>query len=192
VGAHVDAVRYVDTDYREMERVGPDAGPRRVPGAEEWEVPSWLVPTCHSLDFGVELDVRGAEGVAVTSQIPGWNEGLVLYRGVLRHTAVRADGNHAVWDVTSWGPWPQILANPIADVELRYEPWDDPEDSGFWCRLITVTLGTFPLRFLLAEGQTGVEQVRPSADNVAVLFPQHRLPAWASGTIYACQKPPTM
>jgi hypothetical protein len=103
----------------------------------------------------------------------------VLYRGVLAGGAVRAEANCAVWDVTSWGPWPQAIASPITDIELGYEAWDDPNDSGFWCPLIRLAFGPLAIRLLLAEGQNGADQVRPAADNVAVLLPEHQLPDWA-------------
>ena len=91
----------------------------------------------------------------------------------------RADSNPAEWDVSGWGPWPRVLANPVTDVEMRYEPFGNtPSDDGFWCRLITVRFGTVAVRFLLGEGQNNSASVEPSADNVAVLFPDHPLPDW--------------
>ena len=182
-GTHVEGVRYVDIDYRHVERVGSQGGARHIRDSDEWSAPTWLFPECHSLDYGVELDIEDADGMAVTWQSPGRHEGLVLYQGVLADRAVRADANRAVWDVTSWGEWPHALASPITDIEVRYEPWDDPNDAGFWCRLISISFGSLAVRFLLGEGQRGSDEVAPSADNVAVLFPEHRLPAWAEPNV---------
>jgi len=178
IGAHVNRVRYVNIDYNDMDRAGSEPA-RRVTGADEWASPTWLFSACHSVDWGVELDVQDDEGMALTWQKPGWHEGLVLYRGVLVERAVSADAIRAEWDMTSWGDWPRALADPITDVDLRYEPWGDPQDDGFWCRLVTVTFGPVPVRFLLGEGRVDSDEVQPSADNVAILFPEHQLPAWA-------------
>jgi hypothetical protein len=180
IGARITGVRYVNLDFNHMDRDGSEPA-RRVEGPSEWARPTWLFSTCHSVDWGVELDVQDAGSISVTWQDPGWHEGLVLYRGVLAERAVRADSIRAEWDVTSWGPWQQALSSPVTDVELRYERWGDREDEGFWCPLVTVTFGSLAVRFLLGEGRGDSDEVRPSADNVAVLLPEHRLPAWAAG-----------
>ena len=177
VGQRVTAVRYVDIDYRQMERAGAEAGARQVVDPAEWAEPTWRFSSCHSLDWGVELDV-GGETVSITWEQPGLHEGLAVYRGALVDRAVRADANRTEWDVTAWGPWVTALHHPVAGVDLRYEPFGDSPQDGFWCRLLTVSFADIPVRFALAEGRDEIAAVAPSADNIAVMFPEHPQPHW--------------
>ncbi|MGH9260201.1 MAG: hypothetical protein ACRD08_09960, partial [Acidimicrobiales bacterium] len=110
----------------------------------------------------------------VTWDPPGVQEGIGLRQVPALGYACTEDAGFSVWDVTRRSRWHRFLRRDITEVVLHYQPWS--EDGGFWCPRITVRFGTSDVEFLLAEGSNGA--IRPSADNVVVLFAQHHLPTW--------------
>jgi hypothetical protein len=92
VDSKIECVRYVDIDYRRTERPDGTRGPRTIVDSDEWAEPTWLYLGCHSLDFGVELQLSTTDSVWVTWQPPGLHEGLALHRGAIG-SVIRPDAN---------------------------------------------------------------------------------------------------
>ena len=177
VGSKIECVRYVDIDYRQTERPDGALGPRAIVDSDEWAEPTWLYSSCHSLDYGVELELSTTDSVSVTWQPPGLHEGLVLHRGAIG-TVLRPDANVAVWDVSTRPEWAEVLTEAITGVDLHYKAWGPTVDDGFWYSRITLSMGVTPIDFILGEGRPDTDEVARSADNVAVLFPGQPLPEW--------------
>jgi hypothetical protein len=83
----------------------------------------------------------------------------------------------AIWDVTRRGRWHPYLRREVTDVVMHYRPWWEDE---VWCSRITLGFGASKVELVLAEADRD-GQIRPSSDNVAVVFDGARLPGWAGG-----------
>ena len=54
-GLRLEAVRYLDLDYNQLDRTSRPRGPRQIVDESEWTEPSWRYPACDSVDYGIEL-----------------------------------------------------------------------------------------------------------------------------------------
>jgi len=172
VDLEVANVRYLNIDYSRWNLVPEHLGPRHIADAQEWLEPTWRYRDCDSIDFGVELETKDHRVFSVTWDPPGDQEGLGIREQPLLGSALTADADVAVWDVTTHSGWPALTGRPMNDVTMHYENWGRPGE-GFWCRHISVQIGTTGVEFLLAEGQVD-GSIGPSADNVAVMFHHER------------------
>lgn len=177
VGLRLAAVRYFDIDYFREEIAANQAGPREITDDAEWRDPIWSCPGFDSADYGIELEMLGGRVFSVTWDPPGMREGIGMREVPLRGTGVRVDADVAVGDVSQRSEWRRFIGAEVTDVGLHYLPWENGHLSGFWCPRISLLFGIAHVQLLLGEG--GPEgQLRPSADNVAVLFDPVELPAW--------------
>jgi hypothetical protein len=180
VGLVLQAVRYVDIDYFRAEVAAGHVGPRRVTAAAEWREPVWCCAGFDSVDYGIELQMRGGRVFSVTWDPPGMREGIGVRELPLLGTGVRADAGVAIWDVGDRGGWAGLLGADVTDVRLHYASWRG-RGGGFWCPRITIRVGGAAVELLL--GQAGPDgQLHSAADNVAVLFDPARLPDWDQTT----------
>jgi len=177
VGLELVAVRYCDLDYAQPDRLGGHQGARDVTGQDEWLNPSWRFPFGDSVDHGVELEMTSGTRFTVSWDSPGWHEGIWMRQVPLIGSAVAPEGNVAIWDVSRAGRWDPFVGHGVSGVQLSYKPWAPNE--GYWCSRISLTIQGSDIELLLGEGGTDNE-LHPSADNIAVLFPPVALPAWES------------
>ncbi len=178
-GLQLAAVRYCQIDYALPDRPDGLDGPRQVVSDSEWQDPTFRYAFGDSTDFGVELETTCGRLFTVSWDSPSWHEGIWLRQVPLVGYAVQFDANCAIWDVSDAGRWDRFIGQEITAVRLHYRPWA-PND-GFWCTRITVTISGSDVEFL--GGQADAEQdLAPSADNIAVIFPPAQLPAW---TVFA-------
>lgn len=174
-GLHVESVLYVNLDY-DRERISPgSSGPRQVVEPAELADPTWRLPGCDSLDYGLELTTACGRIFSVTWDPPGPHEGLGLREAPLLST-LRNDANVALWDATDVSRWRSIIRGPVVNVDPHYLPWD-AAPTGYWCPQVTLHFGSHRVELLLGEGDP-VGTLRPSADNVLVLFDPDSLPSW--------------
>jgi hypothetical protein len=82
----------------------------------------------------------------------------------------------AIWDVTSRSSWIDLAGRAVTSVELHYEPWD--ESGALWCDWISIGIGERNVEFLLGDASSRDPEIKPSANNIAVVFDAHRLPVW--------------
>lgn len=175
IGLRLAQVRYVNLDYLVPDRPDGSHGARLVTSEDEWREPTWRYEFGDSVDYGVEFETTCGRLFTVTWDSPGWHEGIWLREVPLIGEAVAAEANVAVWNVSRAGRWDRFVGPEVGDVRLAYKPW--APDDGYWCSRITVSILDCGIELLLGEGQAD-QQLHPSADNIAVLFPPSRLPAW--------------
>jgi hypothetical protein len=173
VGLRLAEVRYVNLDYLRPD--GSREGPRLITSEDEWREATWRYDFGDSVDHGVEFETTCGRVFTVTWDSPGWHEGIWLREVSLIGEAVVADANVAVWPVSRAGRWDRFVGPEVGEVHLAYKPW--APDDGYWCSRITVTILDCDIQLLLGEGEAD-QQLHPSADNIAILFPPARLPDW--------------
>lgn len=176
VGLSVAAVRYFDLDYTVARQGIESTGPRLVTDATEWEAPTWRFEACHSVDYGVEIETTTGRVFSFTWDPPGRIEGLGLREEPLVGETLRPDAPIAIWNVGERSEWRDRLGMVVSSLTMHYRPWDDSGAS--WCPRVTITIGDTPIEFLLAECHANPPGLRPSADNVVVLFDASSLPEW--------------
>ncbi|HEV7759034.1 MAG TPA: hypothetical protein VGO78_08590, partial [Acidimicrobiales bacterium] len=179
VGCRLGAVRYFDIDYERDVRAAGHEGPRRIESNGEWRRPFWRYDGLDSVDFAVEISTTDDRTFTVTWEPLGFQEGIGIREVAALGYACAEDSPVAVWDVTRRGRWHPYLRRDITRVTLHYLPWDEPEAA--WCPRISLGIGTSTIELLLADADPS-GALRPSADNVAVLFPPTPLPDWWAGT----------
>lgn len=176
VGQSLVGVRYIDIDYRSDTYRGDAAGPRVIDSVEEWREPTWAHAACHSVDFAVELLTGTGARFTVSWESPGMREGLGLREFEAVGTAVGADADVAIWDVSHQPQWRELMEKLVESVDLCYEPWGHSE--ALWCRRTDLRVGGRGIALLLAEGVWQSDDLVPSADNVAIVFGEHVTPPW--------------
>lgn len=172
-GQQVQAVRYVDIDYR-----GWDLGYRNHPGRRmitdpaEWAEPTWDAGWFHHVDYAIEFDTSDGQTWSIGWDAPWLGESVYLIAEPSREAG-------AGWDVTSREPWASHIGDPVTDLELRYHPWS-PDGGDYWCTRISLRFGRRYIEVLLGDAQLRDELtvLAPSADNLAVLFGDIELPQW--------------
>jgi hypothetical protein len=182
VGLVLECVRYVEIDYHRCDYAPDHSGPRPIVDEKEWFNPSWRYDGFDSVDHGVELETADSRIFTITWDSPGRTEGISIRERPLIGYAVIDEADVAVWDVTTQSGWSRLIGKRIDDVAMHYFPWESPLTNGFWCPRITLTIDRCPVHLILGEVATPTLTLRPSADNVAVLFPPHVPPSWASGS----------
>jgi hypothetical protein len=177
VGQSIVSVQYVTIDYFREERAPRTEGPRTVTEASEWAEPTWQTPACDSVDYGVELHLNNERVFSITWESPGpLLEGLRLLDSGVIGEGVLAGAATAIWDVSRAG-WSEVRGRPISGVRLHHALWD-PRTSQQWLPRLTIHVGGDVVDVFLGEGAPGDHEVRPSADNLAILFNPAVLPTW--------------
>lgn len=177
VGRQLGRIRYFDIDYRAEQYRRDHVGPRTIESEVEWVEPTWSHPACDSIDHAVELETSDGARFTVSWHSPGMAEGLGLRELRAIGNAVRDDADVAVWDVSDTNRWKSVRDAEVTSVEMHYQPWGD-SDGHLWCPWITIELGGHAIEFVLAEGDPANNSVRPSSDNIAVIFDKASLPSW--------------
>jgi hypothetical protein len=139
VGERIVAVRYVAFDDDE----------------------AWNCADADGLDFGVELETEAGRTFSAIWAPPGEYEGLSFRELPLIGRELRDDAV-AVTDVTARSRWADVVDQPVTDVEIYWEPWDD---AVLWCHAVAVAFGE--RRIFLTLNTSDLE---PSATDVAVVF----------------------
>jgi hypothetical protein len=174
-GSRIVAVRYFDIDYR-REAIAPGTlGPRQITAAAEWEDPGWRFADFDSIDYGLEIDTEDGRTLSITWDPLGDYEGISIEAEPLVGTAIREDGDVAIWDVTASRGWAAHAEATVERIDLRYQPWD--EQGAWWCPRITLHLSSGQVEIVLGEGQPD-GTIGPSADNLAILFSSEDCPDW--------------
>jgi hypothetical protein len=170
-------VLYVNIDYF-RDRVAPELkGPRLITEAEELAEPTRRWPEGDTVDYGLELSTECGRRFSVTWDRPGpMGEGIGLREAPLLAT-LSGDANIALWDATELSRWSEVIPDTLTEVDLHYLPWDSTS-TGYWCPHITLRTETHHVELLLGDIDRDGE-LRPSADNVLVLFNPAELPKWA-------------
>lgn len=168
VGETLSEVRYIDLDYDTEQVRGIIAGPRLVTSSQEWAVPSWKHPACHSIDHAVELRTVSGAVFTVSWESPGQAEGIGLRERRALGSAVTDDADVAIWDVSAIPGWADLIGQEVRSVELGYRDWGDA--SALWCPRIDLVIGVQPVVLLLAEGVWNTDKIRHSSDTVVVVF----------------------
>jgi hypothetical protein len=175
VGLRLSSVRYVLIDYGQLDRPAGSRGPRLVASAAERAAPTWRCETFDWADYGVEFTTSSDRVFTVSSDLPGWHEGIWLREVPVRGSAFPEDADVAIWDVTRAGHWDSYIGAAIGDVVMHYRPWGP--DDGYWCSRITLLIAGSPVHLLLGERGNN-QQLVPAADSIAVVFPPVPLPDW--------------
>jgi hypothetical protein len=157
--------RYITLDYR-RHVVAPDViGSRRVDDPVELAEPTYVFPSGHTVDFGIELDTDPGPTWSVAWQPPGPTEGIAVYEEPLAPDVFNV--GTAVWDVSAISPWAECQGEAIISVEPEWEPWDT--NGASWCRRLHLRLGARTVHLLEAEGRKD-GTIEPSANNIVVEY----------------------
>ena len=180
VGERIRAIRYFTIDYR-REELRPellDRGPRTVDAVSEWSEPTWVYDGFDALDYGFEVITESGATFSLTWDPPGAREGIGLQTAPMLGSGVRSDADVAIWEIgVRTASWTRMFGCLITGVDLHYVPWDDARGS-LWCPRITFRSEQGRVEVVMGDSQDG--KLVPSADNVAVLHPDTRIPAWAT------------
>jgi hypothetical protein len=175
-GSRLSAVSYILIDYGQLERGEGSHGPRLVAGPAELASPQWRSDTFDWADHAVKFRTATGRVFTCSWDPPGGHEGIWLREVPARGAAYARDADVAVWDVSHAGRWDSFIGVSITAVMLHYRRWP----GGGWRSRIAIDLGGRLVHLLL--GDAGAEQqLVPSSDNIAVLFPGERLPSWELG-----------
>lgn len=183
-GSRITAVRYYDIDY-DRETVAPGTvGPRHmVDDADSHDSP-WCSTSCHSIDFGLEIDTDRSGTLSIAWDPPGHYpnlqadgtiEGISIEAERLVGSAIREDAEVAVWDVTVRTGWAAHVGATIETIDLRYESWGI--SGAWWCPRITLGLSSGRVELLLGEVDPDGSISRSPDNLVVVLSPEHKPPA---------------
>jgi hypothetical protein len=177
VGSRLWAVSYALIDYGQPDRDDRAHGPRLVVDPAELASPLWRSETFDWADYAVEFTTAAGRVFTCSWDSPGCHEGIWLREVPARGATYANDADVAVWDVSYAGRWDAFMGVAITDVMPHYQRWPG---EGYWCSRITIAFGGRLVHLLL--GDAGAEQqLVPSADNIAVLFPPKPLPSWELG-----------
>ena len=176
LGEQVVEVTYYTLDYQRHELRPGVSGLHWVTAAAEWDHPIWRTPWCDSLDYGVELLTQTGRLFSITWDPPGWRQGMGIGEASFVGSVLRPTADVAAWRVTSQPNWAAVLRSPVTSVALNFIPWDQINDE-CWCTRVTIGFGDAVVIMMLGEG-TNASQIKPSADNIAVLFDETHLPTW--------------
>ena len=164
-GVQIERVRYFNIDYRRWD-VAPDhVGVREIADETEWAEPTFEFPGGHTLDYGLELTGPTGHTWSVTWIPPGVTEGLALHDEPMLPNALSADSSTAMWDVSGWTCWRQLVGQSVESVHVEYEPWDGT--GSWWCRRLELRFASATVEVLEAEGLPD-GTIAPSANNIVV------------------------
>ena len=175
IGLRLSSVKYALIDYSQLDRPDDARGPRLITSEPEIAAPTWRCPTFDWADYGVEFTTSVGRVFTVSSDMPGWHEGIWIREVRACGSAFQEDADVAVWDASEAGRWNGYIGAAISDVVMHYRPW--APDDGYWCSRITLVIAGSRVHLLLGDRGDG-DQLVPAADNVAVVFPPEPLPEW--------------
>jgi hypothetical protein len=174
-------VRYADLDHHRHDLPGL-RGPRPVTDDTEWVEPDWRHHGFDCIDIGIEIETTAGRLFTVTWDSPTWaeGEGISLRETPLVGFAVVPHADIAVWDVTHRSNWSSYIGQTVGEITLHYRPsgGTTPPDDGFWCPHLTLTIAGSPIHIFLGTATYASDELSPSADTLAVVFPPNDLPDW--------------